>query len=198
MAIRPRSRVSSVTTPIRLAPTADNGALQKHETIRRRLPSRPELGEQRLRAHRKGRPKRGGSIIDRAPIEASIGEEQEHAREAGGLLLEDDRSHLALCIDEARHRFDTDLVWWMNEQGVDRALFTRIGGDRDLGPPGPCIADGRPQAFEKSQLPNVAERRDRGEGPDRNIETDGRAVASKLQHADVLEVSALERPDQLS
>ncbi len=86
----------------------------------------------------------------------------------------------------------------MNEQGVDAALFTRIGGDWDLGPPGPCIADGRPQAFEKSQLPGVAERGDRGEGPDRNIQLDGRAVASKLEHADVLQLSALERPDQLS
>ncbi len=47
---------------------------QKHETIRCRLPPGTELGEQRLRAHRKGRPKCGGSIIDRASIEAGIGD----------------------------------------------------------------------------------------------------------------------------
>ncbi len=74
----------------------------------------------------------------------------------------------------------------MNEQRVDSALFTRIGGNWDFGPPGSCIADGHPKALEKSQLSGVAERGDRGEGSDRNIEPDGRAVASKLQHPDVL------------
>lgn len=127
-----------------------------------------------------------------------IGQREHHARKSRSVLLQDDRPHLRLRVEQSRQCLNPNLKRWPDQDGVDRPPIERVVRHRHLCAPGPSRSNGRLQPTEQANLASVTQRGAARKGPYRHVEPDDRSQPRELDTSDVIQLPAFDGTDELT
>src|SRR5579859_1303736 len=146
--------------------------LDEDDGVGAREPAGPQVEEQPAGGEGEGRAKGGGRGARGDAIVPCVSQDQDHAVEAGGFLLEGRRPYVRLGVRQASNDLQPDANGSPPDHSVDSPPIERLVTDRDLRAPAPVLADTAPRTPQGPELADVAEWRSSGEGANADVQTD--------------------------